>query len=71
MAGLKLAESRRLKVIGLAAFGVEPDGGCPGQRRVEEFRDTSVIEPHAVATIAGQGIDGYRQALEVLARPGA
>ena len=37
------------------------------KQRAEEFRHTSVIEPHAVATIAGQGIDGYRQALEVLA----
>jgi len=36
-------------------------------RRAEEFRQTSVVEPHAVATIAGQGIDGYRQALTLLA----
>ncbi len=38
------------------------------KQRPEEFRHTSVIEPHARATIAGQGIDGYRQALEVVAR---
>ena len=37
------------------------------KQRPEEFRHTSVVEPHAVATIAGQGIDGYRQALEVVA----
>ena len=37
------------------------------KQRAEEFRHTSVVEPHAVTTIAGQGIDGYRQALEVLA----
>jgi 3-dehydroquinate dehydratase-2 len=38
------------------------------KQRPEPFRHTSVIEPHADATIAGQGIDGYRQALEVVAR---
>ena len=37
------------------------------RQRAEEFRHTSVVEPHATATIAGQGIDGYRQALAVLA----
>ena len=37
------------------------------QQRAEEFRHTSVVEPHAVLTIAGQGIDGYRQALAHLA----
>lgn len=37
------------------------------KQRPEEFRHHSVVEPHAVATIAGQGIDGYRQALERLA----
>ena len=36
------------------------------KQRPEEFRHTSVVEPHAVATIAGQGIEGYRQALERL-----
>ena len=37
------------------------------KQRPEEFRHHSVVEPHAVTTIAGQGIDGYRQALEALA----
>lgn len=37
------------------------------KQRPEIFRHTSVIEPHAIATIAGHGIDGYRQALELLA----
>ena len=37
------------------------------KQRPEEFRQTSVVEPHAMATIAGQGIDGYRQALALLA----
>ncbi len=35
--------------------------------RPEEFRHTSVITPHAASVIAGQGIDGYRQALEFVA----
>ena len=37
------------------------------RQRPEEFRHTSHVEPHALATIAGQGVDGYRQALGVLA----
>jgi len=37
------------------------------RQRAEEFRRASVIEPHAVATIVGQGVDGYRQALVLLA----
>lgn len=37
------------------------------KQRTEEFRHTSVVEPHAAVTIAGQGIDGYRQALAFLA----
>ena len=37
------------------------------KQRPEEFRHTSVVEPHAVLTIAGEGIDGYRHALRVLA----
>jgi 3-dehydroquinate dehydratase-2 len=36
-------------------------------QRPEEFRHTSVVTPHAVRVIAGQGIDGYRQALDVIA----
>jgi 3-dehydroquinate dehydratase-2 len=35
--------------------------------RPEEFRHHSVITAYAVREIAGQGIDGYRQALELLA----
>ncbi|MDN5893992.1 MAG: 3-dehydroquinate dehydratase [Nocardioides sp.] len=35
--------------------------------RPEEFRHTSVITPHAIRVITGQGVDGYRQALEVVA----
>lgn len=37
------------------------------KQRPEEFRHTSYVEPHAATTISGQGIDGYRQALEFLA----
>jgi 3-dehydroquinate dehydratase-2 len=36
--------------------------------RPEEFRHTSVVTPFALEVIAGHGIDGYRQALELLAR---
>jgi len=50
----------------LAAPLVEVHISDPAQR-AEEFRHTSVIEPHAIATIAGQGIDGYRQALALVA----
>ena len=49
----------------LTAPLVEVHISDPSQRP-EEFRHTSVVEPHAVATIAGQGLDGYRQALEVV-----
>lgn len=38
------------------------------KQRPEAFRHTSHVEPHAAATISGQGIDGYRQALEAVAR---
>lgn len=38
------------------------------RQRPEEFRHTSVVTPHAVEVIAGHGIDGYRLALEVVAR---
>ena len=37
-------------------------------QRPEEFRHTSVVTPYAVEVIAAHGIDGYRLALEVLAR---
>ncbi|MEN8674423.1 type II 3-dehydroquinate dehydratase [Nocardioides sp.] len=36
-------------------------------RRPEEFRHTSVVTPYAAQVIAGQGIDGYRQALVAVA----
>jgi len=34
------------------------------ESRPEIFRHTSVVTPHAAAVIAGQGIEGYRMALE-------
>lgn len=37
------------------------------KQRPEVFRHTSVVEPHAVATVAGRGIDGYRDALQIVA----
>lgn len=37
-------------------------------QRPEEFRHSSVVTPHAAKVIAGRGIDGYREALEFLAR---
>lgn len=37
-------------------------------QRPEEFRHTSYVTPHAVAVIAGHGVDGYRMALEALRR---
>ena len=41
------------------------------EQRPEVFRHTSVVTPHAAAVIAGYGIDGYRMALEHLARSGS
>lgn len=35
--------------------------------RPEVFRHTSVVTPHATAVVAGKGIDGYREALQVIA----
>ena len=37
------------------------------KQRAEEFRHTSVVEPHAIETIAGRGIEGYRDALSAVA----
>jgi 3-dehydroquinate dehydratase II len=37
------------------------------KQRPEVFRHTSVVESHALITIAGKGVDGYRQALHALA----
>lgn len=36
----------------------------------EEWRARSVVSPACAATISGQGLDGYRQALELLAARG-
>lgn len=36
------------------------------RQRPEEFRHVSHVEPHAVATVAGLGVVGYRRALELL-----
>lgn len=49
----------------LTAPLVEVHISDPGARP-EAFRHTSVITPHATTVIAGQGIDGYRQALTVV-----
>lgn len=35
--------------------------------RPEVWRHTSVVSPHAAAVIAGYGVQGYRQSLEVVA----
>ncbi len=37
------------------------------RNRPETFRHTSYVEPHAVATVAGRGVEGYRDALAWLA----
>jgi len=37
-------------------------------RRPDEFRHTSVVTAHAVAVVAGKGIDGYRLALQIIAQ---
>src|SRR5688572_238496 len=50
----------------LSAPLVEVHISDPSQRP-EEFRHTSVVTPHAARVIAGQGIEGYHQALEFLA----
>ncbi len=51
----------------LTAPLVEVHISDPSQRP-EEFRHTSVVTPHAVEVIVGHGIEGYRRALERLAR---
>lgn len=51
----------------LAAPLVEVHISDPSQRP-EEFRHTSVVTPHATEVVAGEGIDGYRRALEIIAR---
>jgi 3-dehydroquinate dehydratase II len=37
-------------------------------QRPEAFRHTSYVTPHAVEVVSGLGVDGYRVALEVVAR---
>jgi 3-dehydroquinate dehydratase-2 len=49
----------------LSAPLVEVHLSDPAQRP-EEFRHHSVVTPHAVAVIAGRGVDGYREALQVI-----
>ncbi|MDP2774411.1 MAG: type II 3-dehydroquinate dehydratase [Nocardioides sp.] len=51
----------------LTAPLVEVHISDPGQRP-EVFRHTSVVTPHAKEVVVGHGIDGYRLALEWLAR---
>ena len=53
----------------LTAPLVEVHISDPSQRP-EEFRHSSVVTPHALAVFAGYGIDGYRMALERVARGG-
>lgn len=36
------------------------------KQRPEVFRHVSYVEPHAVCTIAGEGVEGYRLALRAL-----
>jgi 3-dehydroquinate dehydratase-2 len=36
-------------------------------RRPEEFRHHSVVTPYAVEVVAGEGVEGYRTALETVA----
>jgi 3-dehydroquinate dehydratase II len=38
------------------------------EQRPEEFRHHSVVSQHAVEVVAGQGVEGYRLALQALAR---
>ena len=50
----------------LTAPLVEVHISDPSQRP-EEFRHSSVVTPHATEVIAGQGVNGYRLALERIA----
>jgi 3-dehydroquinate dehydratase-2 len=51
----------------LTAPLVEVHLSDPSQRP-EEFRHHSVVTPHAVAVIAGKGVDGYREAIALIGR---
>jgi 3-dehydroquinate dehydratase-2 len=37
------------------------------RQRPEEFRHHSVVTPHALAVVAGKGVEGYREALSIIA----
>jgi 3-dehydroquinate dehydratase II len=50
----------------LTAPLVEVHISDPAQRP-EQFRHTSVVKPHAITTVSGRGVDGYRLALEQIA----
>ena len=50
----------------LTATLVEVHISDPGSRP-EVFRHTSVVTPYAAKVVSGQGIDGYRHALEFVA----
>jgi 3-dehydroquinate dehydratase-2 len=54
----------------LTAPLVEVHLSDPAQRP-EEFRHTSVVTPHALAVVAGHGVDGYRIALARLSGTGS
>jgi 3-dehydroquinate dehydratase-2 len=49
----------------LTAPLVEVHLSNPSQR-AEEFRQMSVVTPHAKAVVVGKGVDGYREALAAL-----
>jgi 3-dehydroquinate dehydratase-2 len=36
--------------------------------RPEQWRHFSVVRPHAVEVVKGKGVDGYREALSIIAR---
>ena len=38
------------------------------EARPEQWRHSSVVRPHAVAVVTGKGVDGYREALALIAR---
>jgi 3-dehydroquinate dehydratase-2 len=50
----------------LTAPLVEVHISAPSQRP-EAFRHTSVVSPHALRVIEGEGVEGYRMALETIA----
>jgi 3-dehydroquinate dehydratase-2 len=50
----------------LTAPLVEVHISAPSQRP-EAFRHTSVVTPHALRVIEGEGVEGYRMALETIA----